>query len=61
MENEWLKGWKGFLLGDYVDDIQQRNIEDLTDKIDKEIEEKLKISIDRSLLKVWINLVLIFC
>lgn len=52
IEDDWLRGWKGFLLGSCIDESVEKQSIDITAKIHRAIEKENGVNIDLNLLKV---------
>ena len=57
MEDDWLRGWKGFLLGENIDEQMEKQLNDVSAQICKSLKKELNLTISQSLMKV--NFVLI--
>ena len=52
MENDWLQGWTGFLLGEHVDQTLEKQVDETTNVIYQELYEKYSLHVNKSLLRV---------
>lgn len=52
MENDWLQGWTGFLLGEHVDQTQEKEVDDTTNAIHQELLKRYSLHVKKSLLRV---------
>ena len=52
MENDWLQGWTGFLLGEHVDQTQEKQVDDTTNAIHQDLLKRYSLHVKKSLLRV---------
>ncbi|XP_066926084.1 uncharacterized protein [Clytia hemisphaerica] len=55
IENDWLQGWKGFLLGQHDDESAEILVQDRTEKICKKVYDEYDVDLNQNLVKILVD------